>query len=104
LSATIYSDAHNGAAPPSDPTQSGAAQREALQAGRIQLNEQAGNLGSSQAQQLMQQQYSIDRQIATDTQANGGPLTQAQAQQINQLQDQASTQIYQTAHNATPAT
>jgi hypothetical protein len=96
LSASIYSDAHNGASLPSNSTPSAAGHREALQAGRIQMGEQAGNLTSSQAQQLMHQQYQIDGQISADKQANGGALTSAEAQQISQLQDQASKQIYQT--------
>lgn len=95
LSAMIYSDAHNGASLPSDATPSAAGHREALQAGRIQMGEQAGSLTSSQAQQLMHQQYQIDGQVSADKQANGGVLTSAEAQQIAQLQDQASQQIKQ---------
>jgi len=102
LSASIYSDAHNGAAPPSAPSTPGAiAGREALQSGRIELNEQAGNITSGQAQQLMAQQTQISQQISSDEQANGGSLTQAQAQQIRQAQNQASQQIYETAHGGT---
>ncbi len=99
LSATIYSDAHNGAAPPtSHPPISEAEKRAAMQAGRIELNEQAGNLNASQTQQLMSQQTTIDQLIGSNNQANGGTLTQSEAQQINQLQNQASRQIYETAH------
>jgi len=99
LSGTIYTDAHNGAAPPSDPpTVSGANVREAMQAGRIEMNLQAGNLTASQAQQLGAQQAQIDQTIAADQQANGGSLTQSQAQAIEQLQSQASSQIYQMVH------
>ena len=101
LSGIIYSEAHNGAAVPTtsaDPDVAG--KREALLAGRITLNEQAGNLSSAQAQPLMQQQAQIDQQIAADKEANGGSLTQAQAQQINQLQDAANKQVYQAVHNA----
>ncbi len=104
LSASIYSDAHAGAAPPSTPPAHDAAdQRATLQAGRITANEQNGNITSTQAQQLSQQQAQIDQQIASDKQANGGSLTKAQAQQINQLQDQANKQIYQDVHNTSPA-
>ncbi|MGC9949765.1 MAG: hypothetical protein ABSF64_25635 [Bryobacteraceae bacterium] len=103
LSGTIYSDAHNGATvPTTHPTESEAGRREELQAGRIELNVQAGNLSTSQAQQLTQQQSQIDGQVAADEQANGGSLTQAQAQQINQLQEQANKQIYQTVHGNSP--
>lgn len=104
LSGTIYTDAHNGAAPPTThPAPIEAAKREEWQAGRIELNESAGNLTASQAQQLTHQQDQIDQQIAADKQANAGSLTQAQAQQINQLQTQAGKQIYETAHGVSPA-
>lgn len=100
LSGTIYSDAHNGAAPPSDPNVPQASQREALQAGRIVLNEKAGNLTSGQAQQLGSQVNTIQQQIASDEQANGGTLSSTDAQAINQLQTQLSQQIYQATHPA----
>jgi len=100
LSAAIYSDAHNGAAPPSDPSVPQAAAREALEAGRVALNEKAGNLNSDQAQQLGAQLGAIQQQIAGDEQANGGTLSQTGAQAINQLQNQFSQQIRETAHPA----
>ena len=100
LSGTIYSDAHDGAPPPSDPNAPQAAAREALQAGRIALNEKAGNLSSDQAQQLGSQLGAIQQQIATDEQANGGTLSSTGAQAINQLQNQLSQQIHETAHPA----
>jgi hypothetical protein len=99
LSTAIYSDAHNGATPPSTPPPTNDTQKRAvIQAGAIQLNLQAGNLTTSQAQQLMAQQATIDKQITTDEAANGGTLTQAQAQAINQLQNAADQQIYQMLH------
>jgi hypothetical protein len=100
LSGTIFSDAHNGAAPPSDPNVTQAAAREALEAGRITLNEKAGNLSSGQAQQLGSRLGTIQQQIATDEQTNGGTLSPADAQAINQLQNQLSQQIHLTAHPA----
>ena len=100
LSGTIYSDAHNGAAPPSDPYVPQATTREALEAGRIVLNEKAGNLSSEQAQQLGSQLGTIQQQIATDEQANGGTLSPTAAQAINQLQSQLSQQIQETARPA----
>ena len=98
LSGTIYSDAHNGAAPPSDPNVPQSSAREAVEAGRIVLNEKAGNLSGNQAQQLGSQLGTIRQQIATDEQANGGTLTATDAQAINQLQNQFGQQIYQAAH------
>lgn len=94
---TIYSDTHNGAAPPSGATASPAAERQSLEAGRIVLNEKAGNLTSGQAKELGSQLGTIQQQIATDTQADGGKLSASDAQAINQLQDQLSQQIRATA-------
>lgn len=103
LSGTIYSDAHDGAAPPtSAPNPTEAGKRATTQAGRIESDEQSGELTSSQAQALTQQESVIDQQISTDEQANNGSLTKAQAQQINQLQDQASQLINQAAHGTSP--
>ncbi|MGA2741464.1 MAG: hypothetical protein ABSG65_29020 [Bryobacteraceae bacterium] len=101
LSGTIYSDAHNGAAPPSDPIATQAAGRDAVQAGRIALNQQAGRLNGGQATQLGSQLSTIQQQIATDEQANGGTLSSTDAQAINQLQNQFSQQIEQTARSIT---
>jgi hypothetical protein len=100
LSQTVYSDAHNGAAAPTDPDVTKAGAREAVQAGRIALNQTAGNLSSDQADQLYSQAGVIRQQIATDQQANGGSLSAADATAINQAQNQLSQQIYDTAHNA----
>ena len=103
LRGTIYSDTHNGAAPPSDPTVTRAGAREAVEAGRIVLNEKAGNLSGDQAKQLGSQLGTIQQQIATDEQGNGGSLSATDAQAINQLQNQISQQIYEAAHGgATP--
>ncbi len=101
LSQTIYTDANNGAPPPSDPNVTRAGAREDLQSGRIALNEKAGNLSSAQAQQLSSQLGAIHQQIVTDEQANGGALSPADAQAINQQQTQLSQQIYTDAHGGT---
>jgi predicted phage-related endonuclease len=100
VSQTIYSDAHNGAAAPTNPDVTKAGAREAVQAGRIALNETAGNLSSAQATQLSSQLGTIQQQIASEEQANGGSLSTADAKAINQAQNQLSQQIYDTAHSA----
>jgi hypothetical protein len=102
LSQTVYSDAHDGAAAPPNPDATRAGARETLEAGRIVLNEKAGNLSGDQAQQLGSQLSTIQQQIAADKQADGGTLSSTDAQAINQLQSQLSQQIYATAHGATP--
>jgi hypothetical protein len=93
LSQTIYSDAHDGAAAPSDPNVTRAGGRDVVEAGRIVLNEKAGNLSGAQAQQFGSQLSGIHQQIATDEQANGGTLSSTEAQAINQLQNQLSAQL-----------
>jgi len=104
LSQTIYSDAHNGAPPPSAPDVTRAGAREALEAGRIALNEKAGNLSADQAKQLSSQLATIQQQTAADEQANGGTLSPADAKAINQQENQFSQQIYEAAHSGdTPA-
>lgn len=100
LSQTVYGDAHNGAAAPTVPDVTKAGAREAVQAGRIALNETAGNLSSDQANQLYSQAATIQRQIVTDEQANGGSSSPADALAINQAQSQLGRQIYDTAHGA----
>jgi|HubBroStandDraft_6_1064221.scaffolds.fasta_scaffold297459_2 hypothetical protein len=100
----IYSAAHDGAAAPTDPDVTKAGIRQDVQAGRIATSETAGNLSSDQANQLYAQSAMIQQQIVTDEQANGGSLSSADAQAINQAQNQFSQQIYETAHSAsTPA-
>jgi hypothetical protein len=99
LGTTIYSDNHGGAAPPSNPAVSQAAVRQALEAGRITLNENAGNLSSDQAQQLGSQLGAVHQQIAADREADGGTLSSTDAQAVNQLQSQLSQQIYQAVHD-----
>jgi hypothetical protein len=101
LSGTIYSEAHNGAAPPSDPTVTQAGAREAVEAGRIVLNQQEGHLSGGQATQLSAQLSTIQRQIATDEQANGGTLSSTDTQAINQLENQLGQQIYHAARVGT---
>jgi hypothetical protein len=101
LSGMIYSDAHNGAAPPSNPVAPQAVSREAVEAGRITLDQKAGHLIGSQATQLGAQLSTIQQQIAADLQANGGALSSTDAQAINQLQNQLSQQIEQAAHSVT---
>jgi hypothetical protein len=72
--------------------------RTLFQAGRIQLNEQAGRITSEQADDLLQQFQSIEDQIKTDKQANGNnALTPDQAKAINDLQNTLSQSIYSTA-------
>src|ERR1700691_683558 len=101
LSGTIYSEAHNGAAPPSDPSVTQAGAREAVEAGRIVLNQQDGHLDGGQSTQMGAQLSTIQQQIATDEQASGGTLSSTDIQAINRLENQLSQQIYNAAHVGT---
>jgi len=100
LSQTVYSDAHNGAAAPTDPDVTKIGVREAVQAGRIAVNQTAGNLSSAQAAELYSQTAGIQQQIVTDQHANGGSLSAADVTAINHSQNQLSQQIYDTVHVA----
>jgi len=78
--------------------------RGTLEAGRIALNEKAGNLSADQANQLSSQLATAQQETAADEQANGGTLSQADEKAINQQENQFSQQIYEAAHGgATPA-
>jgi hypothetical protein len=98
VSQTIYGDTHNGATLPPPATWSKAENRGDVEAGRIAMDETAGSISSDQAQQLDSQLSTIHQQMVTDMQANGGTLTPAEAQAINQLQSQLSQQISHAAH------
>jgi hypothetical protein len=64
-----------------------------VEAGRIALDQKAGKINSSQAQQLTSQLGAINPQIQAGQQANGGSLTPSAAQAIYQLQNALSQQI-----------
>jgi hypothetical protein len=78
-----------------------AATRELLQTGRIGLDAQAGRLNGDQVSQLESQEASVYNTISADKQANGGQLTTAEKQSINQQQTQISYQIWSEANGAT---
>ncbi len=96
----IYSAAHNGAAAPAPGTVevSSGELRNLAQIARVGLDQKAGDLTGTQASGLYAQIQATHEQIAADRQANGGPLTAAQAEVINQIQNQTSLQIQNGAH------
>jgi hypothetical protein len=93
LSEQIYSDANNGAAIPADLTVSTSELRDFLQAGRVADQENAGNLTSTQGSQFLSQISQIYQQSQSG----------ASASATNQAQNQLSVEIYDAAHNITPA-
>ena len=54
--------------------------------------------GGAASQEASEQR--LNRQISADRQANGGRLTAANRQAINQQQNRESRQIYNKKHNA----
>lgn len=94
LSQEIYADGHNGASIPTDLKVTPAEGRDFEQAGRIVMQEHAGNLSSTQAAGLFGQ----IQQIYQQSQAG------ATALQTNQAQNLLSVDIYDTAHNVSAPT
>ncbi len=76
--------------------------RTVFEAGRVVLNQKAGNISDTQAAQLLETIGGDLQQIRADEQANGGSLSGAQDNEWNDLQTQLSRDIYTAGH--TPAT
>jgi|SRR5579863_3172888 len=94
LSQQIYGDTHNGAAIPTDLTVTTAEKRDFELAGRVAVQENAGNLTSTQGSQFLTQIIQIYRQSQQSGVSQGT---------INQDQNQLSIQIHDAAHDITPA-
>jgi WXXGXW repeat (2 copies) len=97
LSRSIYNDKHNGATAQYGNNEVGA--RRNLQQQRIANGIQSGQMSPSEAAKTEGRQQNINHQIAADRQANGGKLTPAEKNNINQQQNSASRQIYNDKHN-----
>jgi hypothetical protein len=80
-----------------DPT---IAQRKENQQQRIGNGIQSGQLTAGETANLESKEAAINGETKADRAANGGKLTGAEKQQINQQQNQVSKQIYQDKHNA----
>ena len=83
-----------------DPT---IAQRKENQQDRIANGVQSGQLTAGETANLESKEAAINQETKADRAANGGKLTTAEKQQVNQQQNQVSKQIYQDKHNATTA-
>ena len=83
-----------------DPT---VAQRKENQQDRIANGVQSGHLTAGETANLETKEAAINGETRADRAANGGKLTSAEKQQINQQQNQLSKQIYQDKHNANNA-
>jgi hypothetical protein len=79
------------------------AQRKENQQDRIANGVQSGQLTAGETSKLETKEAAINGETRADRAANGGKLTAAEKQQINQQQNQVSKQIYNDKHNANTA-
>jgi hypothetical protein len=76
------------------------AQRKENQQDRIAQGVKSGQLTAGETANLESKEAAINGETRADRAANGGKLTPAEKQQINQQQNQLSKQIYKDKHNA----
>ena len=79
------------------------AERKENQQDRIANGVKSGQLTAGETSNLESKEAAINGETRADRAANGGKLTPAEKQQINQQQNQVSKQIYQDKHNANTA-
>jgi hypothetical protein len=87
-------------APAKQPT---VAQRKENQQDRIANGVKSGQLTAGETSNLESKEAAINGETRADRAANGGKLTSAEKQQVNQQQNQLSKQIYNDKHNANTA-
>jgi len=78
-------------------------QRKENQQDRIANGVQSGQLTAGETANLESKEAAINGETKADRAANGGKLTSAEKQQVNQQQNQLSKQIYNDKHNANTA-
>jgi len=76
------------------------AQRKENQQDRIANGVKSGQLTAGETANLETKEAAINGETKADRAANGGKLTSAEKQQVNQQQNQLSKQIYNDKHNA----
>jgi metal-dependent amidase/aminoacylase/carboxypeptidase family protein len=86
--------------PSSTPNQPSIAQRKQNQQDRIANGVKSGQLTAGETSNLETKEAAINGETRADRAANGGKLTSAEKQQVNQQQNQLSKQIYTDKHNA----
>ena len=79
------------------------AQRKENQQDRIANGVKSGQLTAGETSKLESKEAAINGETKADRAANGGKLTAAEKQQVNQQQNQVSKQIYKDKHNANTA-
>ena len=96
MSKSIYNDKHNAANQQNGNNPVG--DRKAMQQQRIANGIKDGQLSAGQTAKLEGREQNINKQVAADRAANGGKLTPAEKQQVNQKQNAASKAIYNDKH------
>jgi hypothetical protein len=91
------------APPPAAKPDPSIAQRKENQQDRIANGVKSGQLTAGETANLENKEAAINGETKADRAANGGKLTGAEKQQINQQQNGLSKQIYQDKHNANTA-
>lgn len=99
LSTTVLAQQQPSSTAPSTPDPS-IAQRKENQQDRIANGVKSGQLTAGETANLESKEAAINGETRADRAANGGKLTAAEKQQVNQQQNQLSKQIYQDKHNA----
>jgi hypothetical protein len=89
--------------PPAAKPDPSIAQRKENQQDRIANGVKSGQLTAGETANLENKEAAINGETKADRAANGGKLTGAEKQQINQQQNGLSKQIYQDKHNANTA-
>jgi len=79
------------------------AQRKENQQDRIAQGVKSGQLTAGETANLESKEAAVNGETRADRAANGGKLTTAEKQQVNQQQNQLSKQIYNDKHNANTA-
>ena len=79
------------------------AQRKENQQDRIANGVKSGQLTAGETANLESKEAAINGETRADRAANGGKLTAAEKQQVNQQQNHLSKQIYNDKHNANTA-
>jgi hypothetical protein len=105
----VAQDPSSNSAPAPAPSQSSTpapaqqptiAQRKENQQDRIANGVKSGQLTAGETANLETKEAAINGETKADRAANGGKLTGAEKQQVNQQQNQLSKQIYNDKHNA----
>lgn len=102
-SSTSSSSSQSSSSTSSTQTKPTVAQRKENQQDRIANGVKSGQLTAGETANLESKEAAINGETRADRAANGGKLTSAEKQQINQQQNQMSKQIYQDKHNANTA-